>query len=70
MKDSSFTFRHNNPPHGFALLVFVPPWQDARLPPEWAKVLDRYGAIFVSAARSGNDENVLGRREPLALLAA
>ena len=62
------------PPHqpdrGFALLVFVPPWQDARLPQEWVSVLDRYGVIFVSAARSGNDESVSGRREPLALLAA
>jgi dienelactone hydrolase len=55
---------------GYGLLVFVPPWQDARLPQGWAGVLDRFGVIFVSAARSGNDENVLGRREPLALLAA
>ena len=54
---------------GYGLLVFVPPWQDARLPQGWAGVLDRFGVVFVSAARSGNDEN-LGRREPLALLAA
>jgi len=40
------------------------------LPQEWVSVLDRYGVIFVSAARSGNDESVSGRREPLALLAA
>ena len=59
-----------SPAHGFGLLVFVPPWQDARLPQGWAPALDRYGVIFVSAARSGNDENVLDRREPLALLAA
>jgi dienelactone hydrolase len=58
------------PPHGYALLVFVPPWDDARLPSGWAGELDEYGMIYVSAARSGNDENVLGRREPLALLAA
>jgi pimeloyl-ACP methyl ester carboxylesterase len=58
------------PAQGFALLVFVPPWQDARLPPGWAGVLDRYGVIFVSAARSGNDASVFDRREPLALLAA
>ena len=55
---------------GYGLLVFVPPWQDARLPQGWAKVLDRFAVIFVSAARSGNEENVLNRREPLALLAA
>ena len=58
------------PPNGFALLVFVPPWQDARLPPGWAMVLERLGVVFITAARSGNDENPLGRRVPLALLAA
>lgn len=58
------------PPRGYALLVFVPPWQDARLPAGWARVLDENGMIFVSAARSGNEEDVVGRREPLALLAA
>jgi poly(3-hydroxybutyrate) depolymerase len=58
------------PPAGYGLLVFVPPWQEARLPAGWEAVLDRYGIIYVSAARSGNDENVMGRREPLALLAA
>lgn len=49
--------------------MFVPPWRDARLPDGWASVLDRYHVIFVSAARSGNEATVLGRREPLALLA-
>jgi hypothetical protein len=58
------------PKNGFGLLVFVPPWQDARIPPGWAAVLDRYGMIFVSAARSGNEESAFDRREPLALLAA
>lgn len=57
------------PPHGFALLVFVPPWQDARLPPGWAMVLERFGAVFITPARSGNDEPI-ARRFPLALLAA
>jgi Esterase PHB depolymerase len=58
------------PAHGYGLLVFIPPWQEARLPTGWAAILDRYGMIFVSAARSGNEANVLARREPLALLAA
>jgi len=58
------------PPKGFGLLVFVPPWDDARLPPGWSTALDHDGVIFVSAARSGNDANAFGRREPLALLAA
>ncbi len=59
----------NEPPPGYALLVFVPPWNEAKLPDGWASVLDQYGVIFVSAARSGNDQSPLGRREPLALLA-
>jgi hypothetical protein len=59
------------PAEGYSLLVFVPPWQEAvRLPAGWAAVLDHYGMIYVSAARSGNDESTIGRREPLALLAA
>jgi len=58
------------PPRGYALLVFVPPWHDARLPQGWSSVLDRFGMIYVSAAHSGNVENVSERREPLALLGA
>ncbi len=58
------------PAHGYALLVFVPPWPEARLPPGWAAVLDRDEVIFVSARNSGNEANDLGRRAPLALLAA
>lgn len=58
------------PARGYALLVFVSPWEDARLPQGWASVLDLYSVIFVSATRSGNDQSPLGRREPLALLAA
>jgi pimeloyl-ACP methyl ester carboxylesterase len=57
------------PPQGYGLLVFVPPWPDARLPKGWGTVLDRYHMIFVSAAGSGNEASDLGRREPLALLA-
>ncbi len=58
------------PAGGYALLVFVPPWDDARVPPQWIPALDRHHVIFVSAAHSGNDADVLNRREPLALLAA
>ena len=58
------------PSQGYALLVFVPPWEDPRVPQEWIPALLRSGTIFVSAARSGNDADVLNRREPLALLAA
>jgi hypothetical protein len=58
------------PPHGYALLVFVPPWEEATVPPTWLSTLDRHGMIYVSAANSGNDADVLDRRVPLALLAA
>jgi len=58
------------PPHGYGLLVFVPPSRDSSLPEGWGAVLDRHGVIFVSAARSGSDENLLARRAPLAVLAA
>lgn len=58
------------PAGGYALLVFVPPWQQAKIPLGWEEVLDRLGVIYVSAARSGNEEITLARREPLALIAA
>lgn len=58
------------PPQGYALMVFIPPWQDAHLPPGWTTALDELGMIFVSAAKSGNEENVIDRRIPLGLLGA
>lgn len=57
------------PANGYGLLVFVPPWDDERMPEVWMDVLDQHGLIFVSAAKSGNDANPIARREPLALLA-
>jgi hypothetical protein len=57
------------PPGGYGLMVFVPPWPEAKLSAGWGPVLDRYGLIFVSAARSDNETSALARREPLALLA-
>lgn len=56
-------------PRGYALLVFVPPWDQARLPFGWASELEHYGVIFVTPARAGNTANVLSRRVPLALSA-
>jgi hypothetical protein len=58
------------PPQGYALLVFIAPWQTAGVPKDWISALDRHGMIFVTAANSGNTENVLERRIPLALIAA
>ena len=58
------------PAAGYGLLVFIPPWEDARLPLGWSSVLDRTGLIFATAERSGNSESIPGRRIPLALTAA
>jgi predicted esterase len=58
------------PPEGYALLVFIAPWQAAAVPRNWIAALDRHGMILVTAANSGNTENVLDRRIPLALIAA
>jgi len=58
------------PPAGYGLLVFIPPWEDARLPMGWSQVLERNGIIFATADRSGNDDSIFGRRIPLALTAA
>jgi pimeloyl-ACP methyl ester carboxylesterase len=55
------------PPQGYGLLVFVPPWESQGLPRGWLPVLDRYHLLAVTAERSGNSQNVLGRRVPLAL---
>lgn len=56
-------------PRGFALLVFVPPWGQARLPFGWASQLNHYGFIFITPASAGNTAVVLSRRVPLALAA-
>jgi pimeloyl-ACP methyl ester carboxylesterase len=58
------------PPAGYGVLVFIPSWEDNHLPLGWASVLETSGIIFVSATKSGNDASPVGRREPLALLAA
>lgn len=60
----------HKPARGYALVVFIAPWREAALPPGWGSVLDEYGAILVTAARSGNEESVHLRRIPLALVAA
>lgn len=56
-------------PRGFALLVFVPPWDQTRLPSGWVFQLNHYGFIFVTPAGAGNTAAVLSRRVPLALAA-
>ena len=56
-------------PRGFGLFVFVPPWDQPRLPFRWAAQFDHYGVIFVTPAGAGNTAAVLSRRVPLALAA-
>ena len=58
------------PAAGYGVLVFIPPWDDDHIPPGWTDILESRGVIFVSGGRTGNDATSLGRREPLALLAA
>jgi hypothetical protein len=58
------------PARGYALLVWVSPLDGAGMPPGWAPILERSGVIFVTAARSGNLTSPMGRRFPLALIAA
>lgn len=60
----------SEPAKGYGLMVFVPPWRDARLPRGWAGVLDNDGIIFISAFNSGNDQYDMSRRMPLAVAAA
>lgn len=57
------------PPEGFGLVVFISPSDEARLPYGWEDVLGAKGLLFVTAARSGNDQIAVRRREPLAILA-
>lgn len=56
-------------PRGFALLVFVPPFDHADLPFGWQAQLDHHGFIFVAPENAGNTTEVVSRRVPLALSA-
>jgi hypothetical protein len=58
------------PPGGFGVFVFIPPWEENNLPQGWESAFEAQGVIFVSPTRSGNEASPLGRREPLAILAA
>lgn len=58
------------PTKGYAVLVYVSPWDEAAVPKDWIADFDQRGMIFVVAANAGNDVKILDRREPLALLAA
>lgn len=51
----------------YGLVVFVSPFDGFALPQGWARVLSREGLLLVSARASGNDQDMLERRVPLAL---
>ncbi len=51
----------------YGLIVFIPPTPEFRVPADWRGILARERLILISARRSGNAENMLGRRVPLAL---
>jgi hypothetical protein len=70
-KEHFAVFVPSQPPRqGYALMVFVPPWEKAFIPPDWIPPLEKHGMIFVTAAQSGNTQDILQRRNPLALLGA
>jgi hypothetical protein len=55
------------PAQGYGLLVFISPFDKAAIPAGWLPVLARHRLIVVTAAKSGNEANVVDRRMPLAL---
>lgn len=55
------------PTAGYGVLVFVPPVARFAVPAEWTAVLDDAGIIYIAARRSGNRQDTLDRRIPLAL---
>lgn len=51
----------------YGLVVFISPGPDFVVPTDWRGSLARERLILISARRSGNAQNMLGRRVPLAL---
>jgi pimeloyl-ACP methyl ester carboxylesterase len=52
---------------GYGVLVYVWPAEKLRMPVSWRRQFESRHLIFIAARHSGNDENVLDRRIPLAL---
>ena len=52
---------------GYGVLVYVWPGDGISMPVSWRRKFESRHLIFIAARRSGNDENVLDRRVPLAL---
>ena len=54
-------------PSGYGVLVYVWPGDRMAMPVSWRRQFEARHLIFIAAQHSGNDENVLDRRVPLAL---
>lgn len=52
---------------GYGVLVYVWPGDGMSMPVSWRRQFEARHLIFIAARRSGNEENVLDRRVPLAL---
>jgi pimeloyl-ACP methyl ester carboxylesterase len=59
-----------SPPEGHSEILTFDQYTPLASNLGWETAFDTQGVIFVSATRSGNEDSPLGRREPLAILAA
>lgn len=55
------------PARGYGVVVFVAPVRHMPMPLDWKRELSERGLVLVAARRSGNSQNVIKRRVPLAL---
>lgn len=54
-------------PAGYGVLVYIWPGDEMSMPSSWRRLFEARHMIFIAARHSGNDQNVLDRRLPLAL---
>lgn len=55
------------PASGYGVVVFVAPIRHMPMPLDWRRELSDRGLVLISARKSGNSQNVIKRRVPLAL---
>ncbi|WP_166208527.1 PHB depolymerase family esterase [Cognatiluteimonas telluris] len=53
--------------NGYGVMVFIWPGDEMKMPFSWRRQFEARHLIFIAARRSGNGQNVLQRRLPLAL---
>jgi pimeloyl-ACP methyl ester carboxylesterase len=54
-------------PAGYGVMVYIWPGDEMSMPFSWRRLFEARHLIFIAARRSGNGQNVLERRLPLAL---